>query len=59
MNKGKYVFSQIASYIPRFQFDRIVEKYRGLTELLTHPNDRLVSLLSNQNVKDQQLSINF
>ena len=28
MNEGKYVFSQIASYIPRFQFDRIVEKYR-------------------------------
>ena len=29
MNEGKYVFAQIASYIPRFQFDRIVEKYRG------------------------------
>lgn len=29
MNEGKYVFAQIASYIPRFQFDRIVDKYRG------------------------------
>lgn len=29
MNEGKYVFAQIASYIPRFQFDRIVAKYRG------------------------------
>lgn len=29
MNEGKYVFAQIASYIPRFQFDRIVNKYRG------------------------------
>ena len=109
MNEGKYVFAQIASYIPRFQFDRIVvktlwgysenavkthlwsaicaylllalikaktqSKYTitevamllsasvfektDLTELLTHLNDRLVSLLSNQNVKDQQLSIIF
>ena len=29
MNEGKYVFAQIARYIPRFQFDRIVKKYRG------------------------------
>ena len=29
MNEGKYVFAQIASYIPRFQFDKIVAKYRG------------------------------
>lgn len=29
MNEGKYVFAQIASYIPRFQFDKIVDKYHG------------------------------
>ena len=29
MNVGRYVFSQVVKYIPRYQFDKCVEKYRG------------------------------
>lgn len=29
MNKGRYVFSQIIDYIPRYQFDKLVAKYHG------------------------------
>ncbi len=29
MNKGKYVFTQITSFLPQRPFDRIVEKYNG------------------------------
>lgn len=29
MNIGKYIFSQVADYIPRYEFDRIVKKYNG------------------------------
>jgi Domain of unknown function (DUF4372)/Transposase DDE domain len=29
MNTGKYVFAQIASFLPQRQFDRIVLKYKG------------------------------
>lgn len=29
MNNGKYIFSQVADYIPRYEFDRIVKKYNG------------------------------
>ena len=52
--QSKYTITEVAMLLSA----SVVEK-TNLTELLTHPNDRLVSLLSNQNVKDQQLSINF
>lgn len=29
MNIGKYIFSQVADYIPRYELDRIVKKYNG------------------------------
>jgi hypothetical protein len=29
MNTGKYVFAQIASFLPQRQFDRMVSKYKG------------------------------
>lgn len=29
MNLGRYVFSQVVEYIPRYQFDKLVEQYRG------------------------------
>ena len=29
MNVGRYIFSQVAKYIPRYQFDKCMEKYRG------------------------------
>lgn len=29
MNVGRYVFSQVVKYIPRYQFDKCVKKYRG------------------------------
>ena len=29
MNTGKYVFSQVADYIPKYEFDCIVRKYHG------------------------------
>lgn len=29
MNIGKYIFSQVSDYIPRYEFDRIVKKYNG------------------------------
>jgi hypothetical protein len=29
MNTGKYVFAQIASFVPQRQFDRMVSKYKG------------------------------
>lgn len=52
--QSKYTITEIAMLLSASVFEKV-----DLTELLTHPNDRLVSLLSNQNVKDQQLSINF
>lgn len=29
MNEGKYVFAQVADYIPRYYFDKCVSKYNG------------------------------
>ena len=29
MNTGRYVFAQVADFIPRYEFDRIVRKYNG------------------------------
>lgn len=29
MNQGKYVFSQVIEFIPRYQFDKLVKQYRG------------------------------
>lgn len=29
MNKGKYVFSQLISFVPRYEFDKCVTRYRG------------------------------
>ena len=29
MNVGRYVFSQVVKYIPRYQFDKCVKRYRG------------------------------
>ncbi|GHV58436.1 IS4 family transposase [Bacteroidia bacterium] len=29
MNQGKYIFAQLTDFLPRRQFDRIVEKYSG------------------------------
>ena len=29
MNTGKYVFSQVIEFIPRYQFDKLVKKYKG------------------------------
>lgn len=29
MNVGKYIFSQVVDFIPRYQFDKLVSKYRG------------------------------
>ena len=29
MNVGCYIFSQVVDYIPRYQFDKLVAKYRG------------------------------
>ena len=29
MNDGQYIFSQVAKYLPRYQFDKVVAKYKG------------------------------
>lgn len=29
MNQGKYVFSQVIEFIPRYQFDKLVKQYKG------------------------------
>lgn len=29
MNQGKFVFSQVVEYIPRYQFDKLVKQYKG------------------------------
>lgn len=29
MNKGKFVFSQVIDFLPRYEFDKIVKKYNG------------------------------
>ena len=29
MNQGKYVFSQVIDFIPRYQFDKLVRVYKG------------------------------
>lgn len=29
MNIGRYIFSQVMDYIPRYQFDKLVAKYRS------------------------------
>lgn len=29
MNQGKFIFSQVVEYIPRYQFDKLVKQYKG------------------------------
>ncbi len=29
MNRGKFVFSQVVEFIPRYQFDKLVKQYKG------------------------------
>ena len=29
MNIGKYIFSQVIDFVPRYQFDKLVTKYKG------------------------------
>ena len=29
MNQGKFVFSQVVEFIPRYQFDKLVKQYKG------------------------------
>ena len=29
MNIGRYIFAQVVDFIPRYQFDKAVAKYRG------------------------------
>ncbi|MCM1021366.1 MAG: DUF4372 domain-containing protein [Muribaculum sp.] len=29
MNQGKYIFSQVIEFIPRYQFDKLVRQYNG------------------------------
>lgn len=29
MNQGKYVFSQVVEFIPRYQFDKLMRQYKG------------------------------
>lgn len=29
MNQGKFIFSQVVEYIPRYQFDKLVKQYQG------------------------------
>ena len=29
MNFGKYIFAQVIDFIPRYQFDKLVKKYKG------------------------------
>lgn len=33
MNTGKYVFAQVADFIPRYEFDCIVKKYNGVKHM--------------------------
>lgn len=51
---SKYTITEVATLLSVSVFEKM-----DLEQLLTHPSDRLISLLSNQNVKDQQLSLNF
>ena len=49
MNLGKYVFSQVIDFIPRYQFDKLVKKYHGdwhSNELTCY--NQLLHLLSGQ-----------
>lgn len=32
MNIGRYIFSLVVDFIPRYQFDKAVTKYRGIYE---------------------------
>ena len=29
MKFGKYIFAQVIDFIPRYQFDKLVKKYKG------------------------------
>ncbi len=29
MYKGRFVFSQVLDYLPRYEFDKLVSKYKG------------------------------
>ena len=29
MNIGRYIFAQVMDFLPRYQFDKAVTKYRG------------------------------
>ena len=59
MNKGKYVFSQVMTYFPRWVFEAAVEKYEA--SLLTKRNLRELldvqdPLTQNQNVNELELN---
>jgi len=64
MNTGKYVFAQIASFLPQRQFDRIVLKYKGnyKTRHFTCWNQLLCmmfgQLSSRESLRDLVLTIN-
>lgn len=64
MNTGKYVFAQIASFLPQRQFDRIVLKHKGnyKTRHFTCWNQMLCmmfgQLSSRESLRDLALTIN-
>lgn len=64
MNKGKYVFAQIASFLPQRQFDRIALNYKGnyKTRHFTCWNQMLCmmfgQLSSRESLRDLVLTIN-
>ena len=42
MNQGKYIFAQLADYLPRRVFDRIVDKYEGNKRVKELNNNQLI-----------------
>lgn len=49
MNQGKYVFSQIIEFIPRYQFDKLVRQYKGDWHVKSlHSYNHLLHLLFGQ-----------
>lgn len=63
MNQGKYVFAQLAEFLPRRKFDRIVKKYDGnkYTKGFTCWNQMLImvfgQLTTRESMRDLMLSL--
>lgn len=58
MNQGKYVFSQVIEFIPRYQFDKLVRQYKGDWHIKSlNSYNHLLHLLSGRIIEDARIRV--